>query len=133
MDKMSGPARLRVLVDAELTRRHARHAPHCDGCHDDPDARHAAEIEVALNLLAERDAATEKLTRRLEADFEPLSWGDVGWSADRPDVVTLSLRAKDGSERRANIPVTKVQTIVMTAKLGERESERRAAWKRQRL
>ena len=98
-----------------------------------------ALVKVAENLLkraeaAEKElaAATEKLTRRLEADFDPLSWGDVGWSSDRPDVVTLSLRAKDGSERRANIPTAKVQTIVATAKLGDRESERRAAWKRQR-
>lgn len=51
------PARLRVLVDEELRRRHAVHAAHCDGdCLTDRDCRDAATIAVALRLIDARDA-----------------------------------------------------------------------------
>lgn len=83
-------------------------------------------------LAAEKERVANLLTDRLEAELDPLAWGDVGWSSDRPEELTLSLRASNGSERRAVIPASKVDAIVAARKLGTQEMQRRAAWKGQR-
>lgn len=84
---------------------------------DEARADLKSERGFAEGRRQQRNEAAELLTRRLEADGEPLTWGNVAWDSQRPDVLTLTLAAADGSERRAFIPREKVPLIALAAEV----------------
>lgn len=98
-----------------------------DGAAACVDALRARQAPGAVHPPEGISRAAELLTRRLEADAEPLTWGNVAWDSQRPDVLTLTLSAADGSERRALIPREKVPLIVAANQLAGGPKARKGA------
>lgn len=88
-----------------------------EGERDEARADMKSERGFAEGRRQQRNEAAGLLARRLEADAQPLTWGSVAWDSQRPDALTLTLAAVDGSERRATIPREKVATILAAAEL----------------